>query len=311
MRTQIMGVLNVTADSFSDGGRWLDFDQAVGHGIALLEAGADIIDIGGESTRPGSVRVPEDEELARVVPVTRELARQGAVISIDTMRAAVARAALDAGARIINDVSAGLTDPAMLGVAAETSAPIVLMHWRGLLTDAHAEYTYDDVVAEVRTELSERIDAALAAGIAESDIILDPGLGFSKNAEHNWQLLAGLDAFTRMGFRLLVAGSRKRFLASLLDPQDLAGVTNTDRDSATAAISAYCARAGAWAVRVHEPRSSLIAVQVAEALAEHAARAPELPLDPAGAEDSPSPEAAVGPGTSRPAPGTRPDSEVP
>lgn len=273
-----MGVLNVTADSFSDGGHWLDFDAAVSHGIDLLEAGADIIDIGGESTRPGSVRVPVDEEMARVVPVTRELARQGAVISVDTMRAEVARAALDAGAHIINDVSAGQAEPEMLAVAAQTGAPVILMHWRGLLTDAHAEYTYDDVVAEVRTELSARIDAALAAGVAEADIILDPGLGFSKDAEHNWQLMAGLDTLVDMGFRLLVAGSRKRFLASLLDPQDPARVTNEDRDAATAALSAMAARAGAWAVRVHDPRTSRIAVQVAEAIADHASTAPPLPL---------------------------------
>lgn len=273
-----MGVLNVTADSFSDGGHWLDFDAAVSHGIDLLEAGADIIDIGGESTRPGSVRVPVDEEMARVVPVTRELARQGAVISVDTMRAEVARAALDAGAHIINDVSAGQAEPEMLAVAAQTGAPVILMHWRGLLTDAHAEYTYDDVVAEVRTELSARIDAALAAGVAEADIILDPGLGFSKEAEHNWQLMAGLDTLVDMGFRLLVAGSRKRFLASLLDPQDPSRVTNEDRDAATAALSAMAARAGAWAVRVHDPRTSRIAVQVAEAIADHASTAPPLPL---------------------------------
>lgn len=273
-----MGVLNVTADSFSDGGHWLDFDAAVSHGIDLLEAGADIIDIGGESTRPGSVRVPVDEEMARVVPVTRELARQGAVISVDTMRAEVARAALDAGAHIINDVSAGQAEPEMLAVAAQTGAPVILMHWRGLLTDAHAEYTYDDVVAEVRTELAARIDAALAAGVAEADIILDPGLGFSKDAEHNWQLMAGLDTLVDMGFRLLVAGSRKRFLASLLDPQDPARVTNEDRDAATAALSAMAARAGAWAVRVHDPRTSRIAVQVAEAIADHASTAPPLPL---------------------------------
>lgn len=273
-----MGVLNVTADSFSDGGHWLDFDAAVSHGIDLLEAGADIIDIGGESTRPGSVRVPVDEEMARVVPVTRELARQGAVISVDTMRAEVARAALDAGAHIINDVSAGQAEPEMLAVAAQTGAPVILMHWRGLLTDAHAEYTYDDVVAEVRTELSARIDAALAAGVAEADIILDPGLGFSKDAEHNWQLMAGLDTLVDMGFRLLVAGSRKRFLASLLDPQDPSRVTNEYRDAATAALSAMAARAGAWAVRVHDPRTSRIAVQVAEAIADHASTAPPLPL---------------------------------
>ncbi|GAA4284673.1 dihydropteroate synthase [Brevibacterium daeguense] len=246
------------------------------HGLALLEAGADILDVGGESTRPGSVRVPEDEELRRIVPVVRELARQGAVISVDTMRARVASAALDAGAQILNDVSAGQSEPEMLEVAAAGSAPIVLMHWRGHLERASATFEYEDVVAEVRSELGVRIEAAQSAGVADRDIIIDPGLGFSKNAEHNWQLMAGIETFAQMGYRLLVAGSRKRFLASLLDPDNPAGVDIADRDAATAALSAVSARAGAWAVRVHEPRSSRIAVQVVEAIAECAA--PQLPL---------------------------------
>jgi dihydropteroate synthase len=276
MRTKIMGILNVTADSFSDGGRWLDFDAAVSHGLALLESGADILDIGGESTRPGSARVPEDEELRRIVPIVRELARQGAVISVDTMRAKVASAALDAGAQILNDVSAGQSEPEMLEVAAASSAPIVLMHWRGYLDNASATFEYEDVVAEVKSEIGLRIEAAQSAGVADRDIIVDPGLGFSKNAEHNWQLMAGIETFAQMGYRLLVAGSRKRFLASLLDPDSPAGVDNADRDSATAALSTISARAGAWAVRVHEPRSSRIAVQVVEAIARCAS--PQLPL---------------------------------
>ncbi|MYM20861.1 dihydropteroate synthase [Brevibacterium sp. 5221] len=265
MRTQIMGVLNVTPDSFSDGGRYFDAAAAVDHGRALLAAGADLIDVGGESTRPGAVRVPAEEEIRRVVPVIERLAADGALISVDTMHAATARAAVQAGAAIINDVSAGLSEPEMLRVAADTGVDLVLMHWRGHLV-AGAHYTYDDVVADVRRELAGRIDAALRAGVAAARIIVDPGLGFAKNAEHNWQLLAGIDAFADMGCRLLVAASRKRFLASLISPQDPQAATEAERDAATAAITAVSARAGAWAVRVHEPRSSRIAATVVHAI---------------------------------------------
>ena len=219
-RTQIMGVLNVTPDSFSDGGRYFDHDRAIAHGLELIDTGADIIDVGGESTRPGSVRVDEDEELRRVVPVIRELAAAGAVISVDTMRARVARESLAAGAHIINDVSAGQSDPTMLDLAAESAAPIVLMHWRGYLDQASATFHYDDVVAEVITELRTRIDEAIAVGVDPANIIVDPGLGFSKNAEHNWQILAALDEFAGLDHRLLVAASRKRFISSLISPED-------------------------------------------------------------------------------------------
>ncbi|MFB9777919.1 dihydropteroate synthase [Brevibacterium otitidis] len=290
MRTQIMGILNVTPDSFSDGGRWFDFRAAVDHGLELLAEGSDIIDIGGESTRPGSARVSAEEELRRVIPVIEELAGHGAVISIDTMRAAVARRALDAGAAIINDVSAGQAEAEMLTVAADAGVPIILMHWRGLLSDAGARFHYDDAVAEVQAELSERIDAARAAGVADDDIIIDPGIGFSKNAEHNWQLLAQIQRFTELGPRLLVAASRKRFLATLLGDGTAAEVSLADRDAATAALTMLSAQAGAWAVRVHEPRASRIAAQVAEALAAHRPQAAPLPLDlpenPAGASDA-------------------------
>ncbi|MDN5738092.1 MAG: dihydropteroate synthase, partial [Brevibacterium aurantiacum] len=258
-RTKIMGVLNVTPDSFSDGGRYFDHDAAIAHGFQLLHSDADIIDVGGESTRPGSVRVDEAEELRRVVPVIRELAAAGAVISVDTMRAKVAEASLDVGAHIINDVSAGLSDPTMLTVAAETAAPVVLMHWRGYLDRASASFHYDDVVAEVITELKTRIDEATAAGVKHENIILDPGLGFSKNAEHNWQILGALDDFADLDHRLLVAASRKRFISTLLSPQDPKLAEETAKDQATAAISALSARAGAWAVRVHEPSTSAIA----------------------------------------------------
>ena len=270
MATQIMGVLNVTPDSFSDGGRWFDQSSAVAHGLDLLSSGADILDIGGESTRPGATRVDEAEELRRVIPVVRELAGAGARISVDTMRARVAAAAIDAGAQIINDVSAGLSDPAMLSVAADTGVPIVLMHWRGYLDRADASFHYDDVVAEVIAELRTRIDAAVAAGVDPADIIVDPGLGFSKNAEHNWQILAGLSEFAVFDQRLLVAASRKRFIASLVSPEDPAQAGEAEKEQATAVISAFAAQAGAWAVRVHDPASSALACRVAGAIADHA-----------------------------------------
>lgn len=270
MPTRIMGVLNVTPDSFSDGGRWFDQSSAVAHGLDLLSSGADILDIGGESTRPGATRVDEAEELRRVIPVVRELAGAGARISVDTMRARVAAAAIDAGAQIINDVSAGLSDPAMLSVAADTGVPIVLMHWRGYLDRADASFHYDDVVAEVIAELRTRIDAAVAAGVDPADIIVDPGLGFSKNAEHNWQILAGLSEFAVFDQRLLVAASRKRFIASLVSPEDPAQAGEAEKDEATAVISAFAAQAGAWAVRVHDPASSALACRVAGAIADHA-----------------------------------------
>ncbi|QUL81231.1 dihydropteroate synthase [Brevibacterium sp. SMBL_HHYL_HB1] len=265
-----MGVLNVTPDSFSDGGRYFDHDRAIAHGLELIDTGADIIDVGGESTRPGSVRVDEDEELRRVVPVIRELAAAGAVISVDTMRARVARESLAAGAHIINDVSAGQSDPTMLDLAAESAAPIVLMHWRGYLDQASATFHYDDVVAEVITELRTRIDEAIAVGVDPANIIVDPGLGFSKNAEHNWQILAALDEFAGLDHRLLVAASRKRFISSLISPEDPKLAEQTAKDQATATISALSAQAGAWAVRVHDPATSAIACRVVSAVADHA-----------------------------------------
>lgn len=269
-RTKIMGVLNVTPDSFSDGGRYFDHEAAIAHGFELLRSGADIIDVGGESTRPGSVRVDEAEELRRVVPVIRELAAAGAVISVDTMRAKVAAASLDVGAHIINDVSAGLSDPTMLAVAADTAAPVVLMHWRGYLDRASASFHYDDVVAEVITELKTRIDEAITVGVEPGNIILDPGLGFSKNAEHNWQILGALDEFANLDHRLLVAASRKRFISTLLSPEDPKLAEESAKDQATAAISALSASAGAWAVRVHEPTTSAIAAKVIHAVNSHA-----------------------------------------
>ncbi|HJQ45349.1 MAG TPA: dihydropteroate synthase [Amycolatopsis sp.] len=260
-----MGVLNVTPDSFSDGGRYLDLDAALQHAHEMWDRGADIIDVGGESTRPGSSRVDARTEIERVLPVVRALAADGLCLSVDTTRAAVAEAALDAGAQIINDVSGGLADPDMARVVADARVPWILMHWRGHSTDMNRLATYDDVVAEVRAELAARVDEALAAGVAHERIVLDPGLGFAKEAEHDWALLNGLGTFLDMGFPLLVGASRKRFLGRLLaddkgEPRPPAG-----REDATAAISALAAAAGAWGVRTHAVGASLDAVMVAAA----------------------------------------------
>lgn len=262
-----MGVLNVTPDSFSDGGRYNDIDDALAHGRAMSARGADLIDVGGESTRPGASRVEADTELQRVLPVIRALAQEGVPLSVDTTRAEVARRAIDAGAQVINDVSGGLADPDMARVAAETGVPWTLMHWRGHSKDMNALATYDDVVAEVRGELSARVDAALAAGVREEAIVLDPGLGFAKRAEHDWALLHGLDSLFALGFPVLVGASRKRFLGSLLAEADERPRPAAQREDATAAISTLAAAAGAWGVRVHEVSASLDAVRVAAAWA--------------------------------------------
>ncbi|OZM70894.1 dihydropteroate synthase [Amycolatopsis antarctica] len=262
-----MGILNVTPDSFSDGGRYLDVEEALAHARAMWRCGADVIDVGGESTRPGAERVDAATETARVLPVIRELADEGLVLSVDTSRAEVAAAALEAGARVINDVSGGLADPGMARVAAESGVPFVLMHWRGHSRDMNALATYADVVAEVRAELTERVDAALAAGVRESAIVLDPGLGFAKRGEHDWELLRGLDSLLSLGFPVLVGASRKRFLGALLSDVDGMPRPPGGRGNATAAVSALAAAAGAWGVRVHEVGSSLDAVRVAAAWA--------------------------------------------
>ncbi len=275
----VMGILNVTPDSFSDGGRFLDPGVAVAHGRRMVEQGAAIVDVGGESSRPGSDRPGEDEELARVIPVVRALAASGVPVSVDTMRARVASAALDAGAHYINDVSGGLADPDMLRVVAERRAPFMLMHWRGhggVMADLA---TYGDVVADVRDELSARVDAALAAGIAERDLILDPGIGFAKTAAHNWQILAHLDVFVAMGFPVLMGVSRKMFLGPMATPPAWPGIGAPEtlghfipedappasRDVATATVTALCALAGAWGVRVHDVPSSVVAARVVAA----------------------------------------------
>ncbi|MGA6165627.1 dihydropteroate synthase [Amycolatopsis magusensis] len=264
-RCAVVGVLNVTPDSFSDGGRYLDLDAALAHAREMWARGADVIDVGGESTRPGASRVDAPTETERVLPVIRALAEEGVVLSVDTTRAAVAAAAVDAGARIINDVSGGLADPDMAKVAAAAEVPWVLMHWRGHSREMTKLAVYTDVVAEVRAELSERVDAALAAGVAEDAIVLDPGLGFAKQAEHDWALLHDLDSLLSLGFPVLVGASRKRFLGRLLaddagEPRPPAG-----REHATAAVSTLAAAAGAWGVRVHEVGATLDAVAVAAA----------------------------------------------
>lgn len=261
-----MGVVNVTPDSFSDGGLWLDPAKAVAHGLDLVARGADLVDVGGESTRPGAQRVTEAEELRRVIPVVTELARAGVVVSVDTMRASVAAAAVEAGARVVNDVSGALADPAMAEVVAATGAPFVVMHWRGQSADMDALAVYRDVVADVVAELTARVEALLAAGVKEEQLILDPGLGFAKTSEHNWALLGRLDALTALGRPVLVAASRKRFLGTLLaNPETGELRPARQRDDATAAVSVLSARAGAWAVRVHDVAGTADAVRVVAA----------------------------------------------
>ena len=270
-RPRLMGVVNVTPDSFSDGGRWAEPDTAIAHARDLLAAGADILDIGGESTRPGATRPLVEEELARVVPVISALAAEGAVVSVDTMRAEVAGAALAAGATLVNDVSGGLADPAILAVVADAGAPYVAMHWR-----AHSDHMRDfavydgpgGVVEAVRAELAARVDAMLAAGIAADRIVLDPGLGFAKRATHNWDLLAGLDRIADLGHPVLVGASRKSFLGALLAGPDGAPRPVDQREAANTAVTVHLARAGVWGIRVHDVRASHDALRVVTRLEE-------------------------------------------
>ncbi|MFJ8507482.1 dihydropteroate synthase [Streptomyces avermitilis] len=265
-RCAVMGVVNVTPDSFSDGGRWFDTTTAVKHGLDLVTEGADLVDVGGESTRPGATRVDEAEELKRVIPVVRGLASEGVTISVDTMRASVAEQALAAGAALVNDVSGGLADPAMIPVVAAAGAPFVVMHWRGFLAGGTIRGTYDDIVSEVVDELHARVEAVLEGGIAPDRIVVDPGLGFSKEADHDLTLLAHLDRLRDLGHPLLVAASRKRFLGRVLAGPEGAPPPARERDAATAAVSALAAHQGAWAVRVHEVRATADAVRVARAV---------------------------------------------
>ncbi len=263
-RPLLMGVVNVTPDSFSDGGRFDSVDRAVAHGLSLLADGADLLDIGGESTRPGATRPLVAEELARVVPVITELAAQGVLVSVDTMRAEVAAAALAAGAVVVNDVSGGLADPDILRVVADAGAAYVAMHWRAHATEMQQRATYDDVVREVHVELAARVETALAAGIATDRLAIDPGVGFAKTAEHNWELLRRLDELDDLGMPVLVGSSRKSFLGALLAGPDGEPRPVDDREDATTALTTLAAMAGVWAVRVHETRPSADALKVAD-----------------------------------------------
>jgi dihydropteroate synthase len=261
-----MGVLNVTPDSFSDGGRYTSLEDALTHARAMWAEGADIIDVGGESTRPGAQRVEADEEIRRVLPVVKELAAEGIATSIDTYRSAVAGAALEAGAQIVNDVSGGLGDSQMAAVVRGAACPWILMHWRGHSAHMQELARYDDVVVDVRNELMARVDSALAAGIDESQLVLDPGLGFAKTAEHNWQILRHLEAFTSLGFPLLVASSRKSFLGGVLAAPDGTPRSVGEREDATVALTTYSALRGVWGVRVHNVRPSVDAARTVAAI---------------------------------------------
>ena len=238
----VMGILNVTPDSFADGGRHNDFEAAVNRGHEMLAEGVDIIDIGGESTKPGVDRVSEEEELARVIPVIKELAKVGARISIDTMRASTAKAAIEAGAQIINDVSGGLADPDMLPTAAKLGVPYIAMHWRGHSKDMNSRAVYGDVVRDVISEMQERVSAALDAGITKENLIIDPGIGFAKDAHHNWEIIDSIDELVALGYPVLIGASRKRFLG---------GDNPDEREAATIELTKRLSTSGIWGVRVH------------------------------------------------------------
>jgi len=269
-RTLVMGVVNVTPDSFSDGGEWFEPDAAISHGRDVVDAGADIVDVGGESTRPGAERPSVDEELRRVLPVISALAAEGAVVSVDTMRAEVARAAVEAGATLVNDVSGGLADPEMVPWVAANRLPYVAMHWRGHSSDMQSRAVYDDVVDDVCRELASRRDALLGAGIAEELLVLDPGLGFAKTAEHNWALMAALPVLHELGQPILVGASRKTFLGRLGRGEGEAPRPAAERDVETTATSVMAAMAGLWCVRVHDVASTTRALSVVQAALDHA-----------------------------------------
>ena len=278
-RTLVMGVVNVTPDSFSDGGEWFEPAAAIAHGTQLLAQGADILDVGGESTRPGSARVSVEDELDRVLPVIAALSAAGAVISVDTTRAVVAEQAVAAGALIINDVSGGLADPDMADVVARTGVTFVVMHWRGHADVMDDLEIYDDVVQDVRAELAGRVADLEAAGVRRSQLVLDPGLGFSKSGAANWPLLARLDELIDLGLPVLVGASRKRFLGHLLAGEDGVPVPPLERDGATAAVSTLAAMSGAWCVRVHDVRGTSDAVRVAQAWVDAGAHRPHTTPD--------------------------------
>ena len=265
-RCVVMGVLNVTPDSFSDGGCFADPGAAVAHGLAMTAAGADYVDVGGESTRPGADRIDRDEECRRVLPVIRELADAGVRTSVDTTRAEVAEAALSAGAVLVNDISGGLADAGMAALVADAGVPWVLMHWRGHSREMYAAARYGDVVTEVCAELTARVEDVVAAGVDPAQLVLDPGLGFAKTAAHNWALLAGLDRVVAQGLPVLLGASRKRFLGRLLAEPDGAPRPPERRDAASLATTVLAAEAGVWGVRVHDPAASADAVRTVAAI---------------------------------------------
>ena len=277
-RCLVMGVLNVTPDSFSDGGAFLDADAAIAHGLAMVADGADLVDVGGESTRPGAHRVDARQEERRVLPVVRALAGEGVPVSIDTMRASTAAAAVDAGACLVNDVSGGLADEAMAETVAALDVPFVAMHWRGHSVDMEARAVYDDVVAEVVAELGSRLVDLTAHGLDIDHIVVDPGLGFAKQGGHNWSLLAHFDALHALGRPVLVGASRKGFLGTLLADDSGAPRPADRRADATTALTSLVAARGAWAVRVHDVAGSADAVRVVAALS----AAPSTAQDDAG-----------------------------
>ncbi len=263
----VMGVLNVTPDSFSDGGEFVRLEAALDHARVLQIAGADSIDVGGESASPGAARVSPAEEQARVLPVIEAIVTQlGAKVSIDTMNAETARLAVAAGASIINDVSGGLADPGMFKVAADTGATIIISHWRGFSDQMDTLATYDDVAAEVAAELKARVDAALATGVKPAQIVIDPGLGFAKDMQQNWKLVARLEKLEELGYPILVGASRKRFIAGVIEPEEPAEVSNERRDLATAVLTALLLQRKIWGVRVHNVLATSDAIKIVAAL---------------------------------------------
>jgi dihydropteroate synthase len=265
-RCVVMGVLNVTPDSFSDGGCFADAASAIAHGLQMHAAGADFVDVGGESTRPGADRVDAVEECRRVLPVIGELSAAGVRTSVDTTRAEVAEAAIAAGATLVNDVSGGLADAGMAKLVADAGVPWVLMHWRGHSREMYAAARYGDVVTEVCAELTARVEDVVAAGVAPEQLVLDPGIGFAKNAEHNWALLAGLDRLIGLGLPVLLGTSRKTFLGRLLAGTDGELRSAEGRDAATLATTVLAAEAGVWGVRVHDAAASVDAVRTVQAV---------------------------------------------
>jgi dihydropteroate synthase len=271
-RPLVMGVLNATPDSFSDGGQFSAEDDALNHARLLIAAGSNIIDVGGESTRPGAERITIEEEQRRVISLIKKIAAEpafiasGARISIDTMNSQTAKAAIDAGAKIINDVSGGLADPDMFSVAAETSAILVISHWRGFSDRMDSLNEYQDIARDVAAELSVQVEAAIAAGVKREKIVIDPGLGFAKDMQQNWKLVARLDELEKLGLPILVGASRKRFIAGMLEPDEAGEVSNSRRDLATAVLTALLLQRKLWGIRVHNVIATTDAIDVVEAL---------------------------------------------